>query len=81
MEASDTDDNVLTEAGAAEAVQSVGQLLQEARLSRGLRVEDVAQHLRMSVRQITALEGDDYGKLSGGTFLAGLYAIMLSWCG
>ena len=71
MEASDTDDNGLTEAGAAEAVQSVGQLLQEARLSRGLRVEDVAQHLRMSVRQITALEGDDYGKLSGGTFLRG----------
>ena len=71
MEASDTDDNGLTEAGAAEAVQSVGQLLQEARLSRGLRVEDVAQHLRMSVRQITALEEDDYGKLSGGTFLRG----------
>ena len=71
MEASDTDDNGLTEAGAAEAVQSVGQLLQEARLSRGLRVEDVAQHLRMSVRQITALEEDDYSKLSGGTFLRG----------
>ena len=71
MEASDTDDNGLIEAGTTEAVQSVGQLLQEARLSRGLRVEDVAQHLRMSVRQITALEEDDYSKLSGGTFLRG----------
>ncbi|MBA0916046.1 MAG: DUF4115 domain-containing protein [Nitrosomonadaceae bacterium] len=71
METSDTDDNGLTEAGAAEAVQSVGQLLQEGRLSRGLRVEDVAQHLRLSVRQIVALEEGDYGKLSGGTFLRG----------
>ncbi len=71
MEASDTDDNGLTEAETAEAVQSVGQLLQEARLSRSLRVEDVAQHLRMSVRQIVALEEDDYDKLSGGTFLRG----------
>ena len=70
METSDTDDNGLT-AGAAEAVQSVGQLLQEGRLSRGLRVEDVAQHLRLSVRQIVALEEGDYGKLSGGTFLRG----------
>ena len=70
MESSDTDDNGLT-AGAAEAVQSVGQLLQEGRLSRGLRVEDVAQHLRLSVRQIVALEEGDYGKLSGGTFLRG----------
>ena len=70
METSDTDDNGLT-AGAAEAVQSVGQLLQEGRLSRGLRVEDVAQHLRLSVRQIVALEEGDYGKLSGGTYLRG----------
>lgn len=59
-------DNHVTEAG-----QSAGQLLRAARTERGMSVEDVARQLRLSVRQITALEEDDYGKLPGGMFLRG----------
>lgn len=71
MDATDNNDNGVAETAAAETKQSVGQLLQAARLVRGLGIEDVARHLRLSVRQVTALEEDDYVKLSGGTFLRG----------
>ena len=70
----DTDsqaDSGVAETEAAETQQSAGQLLRAARLVRGMSVEDVARQLRLSVRQITALEEDDYSKLSGGTFLRG----------
>ena len=36
-----------------------------------MNIEDVARQLRLSVRQVTALEEDDYDKLAGGTFLRG----------
>lgn len=71
MDTTDNNDNSVTETAAAETKQSIGQLLQAARLVRGLSIEDVARHLRLSVRQVTALEEDDYAKLSGGTFLRG----------
>ncbi len=71
MDATDNNDNGVAGTEAAETKQSVGQLLQAARLVRGLSIEDVARHLRLSVRQVTALEEDDYAKLSGGTFLRG----------
>ncbi|TSA53183.1 MAG: helix-turn-helix domain-containing protein [Nitrosomonadaceae bacterium] len=71
MDATDNNDNGVAETEVAETQQSVGQLLQAARLMRGLGIEDVARHLRLSVRQVTALEEDDYAKLSGGTFLRG----------
>ncbi len=71
MDATDNNDNSLAETEPVEVKQSIGQLLQAARLARGLSIEDVARHLRLSVRQITALEGDDHAKLSGGTFLRG----------
>lgn len=58
-----------TESGAGQATP--GQILRAARLARGLSIQDVARQLRLSVRQITALEEDDYGKLSSGTFLRG----------
>ncbi|HET7061853.1 MAG TPA: RodZ family helix-turn-helix domain-containing protein, partial [Nitrosospira sp.] len=48
-----------------------GQILRAARLGRGLSIQDVARQLRLSVRQVTALEEDDYSKLSSGTFLRG----------
>jgi cytoskeleton protein RodZ len=57
--------------GLVQPKESVGQLLRTARLNRGLSVEDVARQLRLSVRQITALEEDDYGKLVSNTFLRG----------
>ncbi|SFO42000.1 helix-turn-helix domain-containing protein [Nitrosospira briensis] len=49
----------------------VGQLLREARLERGLSIDDVARQLRLSVRQVTALETDDYDNVASGTFLRG----------
>ena len=55
----------------ARVKESVGQLLRAARLDRGLSVEDAARQLRLSVRQITALEEDDYSKLVSTTFLRG----------
>lgn len=48
-----------------------GRLLQDARLERGLSIEDVARQLRLSVRQVVALEEDDYDKVATGTFLRG----------
>lgn len=49
----------------------VGELLRTERLARGLSIEDVARQLRLAVRQVTALEEDDYDKLAGGTFVRG----------
>jgi len=51
--------------------QQVGELLRAARLERGISTQDVARQLRLSVRQIEALEESEYGKLAGGTFLRG----------
>lgn len=60
------------ERGPFQSRERVGQLLRAARTSRGLSVQDVARRLRLSVRQITALEEDDYSKLaSNNTFLRG----------
>ncbi|MDQ3185923.1 MAG: helix-turn-helix domain-containing protein, partial [Pseudomonadota bacterium] len=59
------------EAKAAQTEQSPGQLLRAARLNRGMSIEDVARHLRLSLRQIAALEEDDYGKFPSTTFLRG----------
>ncbi|HEX8872984.1 MAG TPA: RodZ family helix-turn-helix domain-containing protein [Nitrosospira sp.] len=58
-------------AEAVPAEASPGQLLRAARMERGLSIQDVARQLRLSVRQVTALEEDDYGKLSSITFLRG----------
>lgn len=71
MDVTDKNDKGVTEAEAAEPKQSAGQLLRAARLVRGMSIEDVARQLRLSIRQITALEEDDYAKLSGDTFLRG----------
>jgi len=67
MDATDNNaDNNVTQAG-----KSAGQLLCAARMERGLSVEDVARQLRLSVRQITAMEQGEYGKLPSGMFLRG----------
>lgn len=69
-----TDSNDARQGAQAEPArteQSVGQSLRAARLGRGMSIEDVARQLRLSVRQITALENDNYGKLSSTTFLRG----------
>lgn len=49
-----------------------GSLLRHARTERGLATSDVAGRLKYAVRQIEALESDDYAKLPGATFLRGM---------
>lgn len=61
--------------GQAETVQSpmmsVGRMLVVAREQQGLSVADVARQLRLGVKQIVALEADDYLSLPGNTFVRG----------
>lgn len=53
-------------------MRQAGQLLREAREARGLSVFEVAQSLKFGVRQIEALEADNYAALPPGTtFLRG----------
>lgn len=48
-----------------------GRQLREAREARGLSMADVAGALKFGVRQIEALEADDYRNLQGATFVRG----------
>ena len=50
---------------------SVGELLRLAREKAGLSPGDVASRLRMGLKQVRALEQDDYSVLPKGTFLRG----------
>lgn len=50
---------------------NVGQLLRTAREARGLALPDVAQTLKLGVRQIEALENGDWQGLPGQTFIRG----------
>jgi cytoskeleton protein RodZ len=53
------------------APDEVGRLLADTRQALGLTVGDVAAQLRLSRRQIEALEADDYERLPGKTFTRG----------
>ena len=50
---------------------SVGDLLRAAREKAGLSLGDVASRLRMGVKQVRALEQNDFPALPKGTFLRG----------
>lgn len=54
------------------AVKSPGSMLEARRMMRGLSIADVAQRLKYGVRQIEALEHDDYAALPGTTFVRGM---------
>ncbi len=54
-----------------ESSHSVGELLRRAREQAGLSLGDVASKLRMGIKQVRALEQDDYSTLPTGTFLRG----------
>ena len=54
-----------------ESHDSVGALLRMAREKAGLSLGDVASRLRMGIKQVRALEQDDYAALPTGTFLRG----------
>jgi cytoskeleton protein RodZ len=49
----------------------IGRLFIAAREQQGLSVVDVARQLRLGVKQIEALETDDYARLPGNTFARG----------
>lgn len=51
--------------------QTVGQRLLTQRQLIGLKKEDIAQKLKLSLRQIDALEQDRYHELPGGIFIRG----------
>jgi cytoskeleton protein RodZ len=48
-----------------------GALLAATREAQGISVADVARSLRLSVRQVEAIEADDYDRLPGKTFVRG----------
>lgn len=52
-------------------VHGIGHQLQTGRITCNLSIEDVSRQLRLSARQIEALEKEDYEKLPAGTFLRG----------
>ena len=63
------------------APQSVGQTLRQAREARQLPLADVARALKLSERQLTALESDQWSELPGATFVRGFvrnYARLLA---
>ena len=65
----------LQETAAGEVAQApvpaIGPSLKQAREARGLSLEDVASHLRLSVRQINALENDEFTALPEATITRG----------
>ena len=52
-------------------VLSVGQQLRAAREARGLAVTDIAKKLKLSPRQVEALESDDWSRLPCNTIIRG----------
>jgi cytoskeleton protein RodZ len=55
----------------ANAAKSVGEMLREARERRQWSAADVARHLRFSLRQVEALEANDFAALPGDTIVRG----------
>lgn len=51
---------------------SPGRTLAAARAELNLSVADVSQQIKYGVKQIAAIEADDYAKLSGTTFVRGM---------
>ena len=49
----------------------VGALLRQAREARGLRVEEIAQTLKLGIRQVEAIEADRWETLPGATIVRG----------
>jgi len=53
-------------------MSSVGEILAQARIEKGLSVEDIARQLRFGMRQIQALEAGRLDQLPGVTFVRGI---------
>lgn len=54
-----------------EIAKGVGQALAKAREAKGLTVEAVADQLKLTARQIEAIESEDFGHLPGPVFVRG----------
>jgi cytoskeleton protein RodZ len=61
----------MSEGAADNKSAGVGSVLSDARQRQGLSVADVARQLKLGVRQIEALEADDYKSLPRITFVRG----------
>ncbi len=61
----------VVEEGGLEAVRSPGQAFRTARERMGLSLADAARQMRLSARQVEALEADDYGHLPSPIFVRG----------
>ena len=57
---------------AREEFPSPGAMLARERAKKGMSVAEIAAQLRYSAKQIEALEGDDYARLPGTTFVRGM---------
>jgi len=55
----------------ASVVQSIGHLLRNARMAKGISINEVSRQLRLSVPQIEAIEKEDFERIPGRTFLRG----------
>lgn len=58
-------------AGESASTAGVGALLQQAREARGLKVEEIAQTLKLGIRQVEAIEADRWETLPGATIVRG----------
>ena len=61
----------MTESAAENQTASAGRVLSAARERQGLSVSDVARQLKLAVRQVEALEADDFKSLPRITFVRG----------
>jgi cytoskeleton protein RodZ len=62
----------MSEAGPVTEHASPGKTLAAARAGLNLSVADVSQQIKYAVKQIAAIESDDYAKLPGTTFVRGM---------
>ena len=62
----------MSEAEPATERSSPGKALAAARAELKLSVADVSQQIKYGVKQIAAIESDDYAKLPGATFVRGM---------
>ena len=69
--ASNSGVEAVTEVDSAEKTQSIGQVLKAARLAQGMSAQDIARQLRLSEKQIEAIEQDDHSKFPNQIFLRG----------
>ena len=60
-----------TETPVAGSPQGIGARLSAAREARGLSVEDVADHTKISERHLASIETDDFEALPGRTYIVG----------